>query len=159
MQTTIRLARPDDFTARLPLWQGYQTFYKTAIPPSVTELTWARFHQPGEPMHCAVAEADGGLVGLVHYIAHRSCWTAGDYWYLQDLFVLPQQRGTGVGRALIQHVYASALAQGAARVWWLTHESNTDAMHLYDKVADKSGFVQYRKLLPQSLELADSKLI
>jgi GNAT superfamily N-acetyltransferase len=69
---------------------------------------------------------------------------------LQDLFVLPALRGTGVGRALIQHVYASALAQGASRVWWLTHESNTDAMHLYDKVADKSGFVQYRKLLPQT---------
>lgn len=150
MQSTIRIARPDDFTAWLPLWQGYQAFYKTAIPPSVTELTWARFHQPGEPMHCAVADADGGLVGLVHYIAHRSCWTAGDYWYLQDLFVLPALRGTGVGRALIQHVYASALAQGASRVWWLTHESNTDAMHLYDKVADKSGFVQYRKLLPQA---------
>ena len=150
MQTTIRLAKPEDFAAWLPLWQGYQTFYKTQIPASVTELTWARFHQPGEPMHCAVAEADGGLVGLVHYIAHRSCWTAGDYWYLQDLFVQPPQRGTGIGRALIQHVYDTAQDRGASRVWWLTHESNTDAMHLYDKVADKSGFVQYRKLLPQA---------
>ena len=143
----IRLATPDDYAAWLPLWKGYQQFYKTDIPQSVTELTWRRFSDPAEPMHCALAEADGTVVGMVHYIYHRSCWTAGDYCYLQDLFTLPERRGQGFGRALIQHVYDTAQQQGAARVWWLTHETNTDAMHLYDKVADKSGFVQYRKVL------------
>jgi len=143
----IRLAQAQDYAQWLPLWQGYQTFYKTNIPEAVTQQTWARFLNPAEPMHCAVAEQDGVLVGMVHYIFHRSCWTAGDYVYLQDLFATPELRGKGVGRALIEHVYAIAKAQGGSRVWWLTHETNTDAMHLYDKIADKSGFVQYRKLL------------
>ena len=143
----IRLATPDDYAAWLPLWKGYQQFYKTDIPQAVTELTWRRFADPAEPMHCALAEVEGTVVGMVHYIYHRSCWTAGDYCYLQDLFTAPERRGQGFGRALIQHVYDTARQQGAARVWWLTHETNTDAMHLYDKVADKSGFVQYRKVL------------
>ena len=98
-------------------------------------------------MHVALAVAGGAVVGLVHYIEHRSCWTTGNYMYLQDLFVDPAVRGRGLGRALIEHVYAEAAARGCARVWWLTHESNTDAMVLYDRVADKSGFVQYRKVL------------
>lgn len=143
----IRSAQPTDFVQWLPLWQGYQAFYKTTIPESVTALTWQRFMDPAEPMHCAVAEMDGELVGLVHSIYHRSCWTAGDYVYLQDLFTLPNLRGKGVGRALIEHVYASATHEAAARVWWLTHESNLDAMQLYDRIADKSGFVQYRKMI------------
>jgi GNAT superfamily N-acetyltransferase len=94
-----------------------------------------------------VAEEDDRLVGLVHYIQHRSCWTVGDYVYLQDLFVDPDVRDTGLGRALIEHVYARAAETGASRVWWLTHESNAQAMLLYDRIADKSGFVQYRKVL------------
>ena len=136
-----------DFEAWLALWKGYQAFYKTEIAHDVTALTWKRFLDPKEPMHCAVAEHDGVLVGLVHYIDHRSCWTEGDYRYLQDLYVLPARRGKGIGRALIEHVYAKAAAAGASRVWWLTHESNHDAMQLYDRIADKSGFIQYRKLM------------
>ena len=143
----IRLARPDDRDQWLPLWRGYQTFYKVDLPPEQTALNWQRFHDPAEPMHCAVAEQDGRLLGMVHYIYHRSCWTAGDYCYLQDLFAAPDSRGRGVGRALIEHVYAAAEAAGASRVWWLTHETNTDAMLLYDRIAAKSGFLQYRKLL------------
>lgn len=143
----IRLAQSQDYAQWLALWQGYQTFYKTNIPESVTEQTWARFLNPDEPMHCAVVEQNGVLVGMVHYIFHRSCWTAGDYVYLQDLFATPELRGKGVGRALIEHVYAVAKARGGSRVWWLTHETNIDAMYLYDKIADRSGFVQYRKLL------------
>ena len=81
-------------------------------------------------MHCAVATQDGVLVSIVHYIFHRSCWTMGEYVYLQDLFAAPEQRGKGVGRALIEHVYAAARAQGCSRVHWLTHESNTRAMKL-----------------------------
>jgi GNAT superfamily N-acetyltransferase len=143
----IRPAQATDFDQWLLLWKGYQAFYKTTIADAVTQQTWQRFLDPLEPMHCAVADRDGVLVGLVHYIEHRSCWTTGDYVYLQDLFALPEVRGQGVGRALIEHVYAQATALGASRVWWLTHETNQHAMQLYDRVADKSGFVQYRKLL------------
>ncbi len=143
----IRMAQETDFVQWLPLWKGYQTFYKTCIPEETTAITWSRFHTPAEPMHCAVAEMEGKLIGMVHYIQHRSCWTTGDYVYLQDLFVEPQMRGSGVGRALIEHVYERAAQSGASRVWWLTHESNTDAMLLYNRIADKSGFLQYRKLM------------
>jgi GNAT superfamily N-acetyltransferase len=143
----VRLATPQDFDAWLPLWKGYQVFYKANIPDNVTATTWARFHNPAEPMHCAVAEQDGKLVGMVHYIYHRSCWTEGDYCYLQDLFTAADKRGTGIGRALIEYVYRTAEEAGASRVHWLTHETNHDAMHLYNHIADKSGFVQYRKLL------------
>ncbi len=143
----IRIAQAPDFDQWLPLWKGYQAFYKVDIADEVTRRTWERFLDQREPMHCAVAEIDGVLVGLVHYIFHRSCWTQGDYVYLQDLFTQPDLRGKGVGRALIEHVYACAAKEKAARVWWLTHESNGQAMHLYDQVADKSGFIQYRKVI------------
>lgn len=143
----IRMTCDADFAQWLPLWQGYQTFYKMQIADEVTAKTWARFMDPAEPMHCAVAAVDGNLVGMGHYIFHRSCWTAGDYVYLQDLFSDPQWRGKGVGRAVIEHVYAKAAQAQASRVWWLAHETNTHAMLLYDRIADKSGFVQYRKLL------------
>jgi GNAT superfamily N-acetyltransferase len=143
----IRLARPDDHAQWLPLWKGYQAFYRTDLPDQVTATTWERFHTADEPMHCAVAEIDGQLVGIVHYLYHRSCWTTGDYCYLQDLYAAPEHRGQGIGRALIEHVYATAAQAGASRVHWLTHETNLDAMQLYDRIADKSGFVQYRKLM------------
>ena len=143
----IRMVCETDFENWLPLWQGYQKFYKTVIPDSTTKITWSRFQDQREPMHCAVAEAGSSLIGFVHYIEHRSCWTAGDYFYLQDLYVDPSMRGQGVGRALIEHVYAAAKQAGASRVWWLTHESNREGMRLYDYVAERSGFLQYRKLL------------
>ena len=143
----IRMVRETDFAQWLPLWKGYQLFYKTDIPETTTATTWSRFLDPAEPMHCAVAEAQGQLIGIVHYIEHRSCWTTGDYVYLQDLFVAPDIRGKGVGRALIEHVYAHAAKTGGSSVWWLTHESNAHAMLLYDRIADKSGFIQYRKLM------------
>ena len=143
----IRMAQATDFDPWLVLWKAYQIFYKTNIPEETTAITWSRFHNPSEPMHCAVAELHGKVIGMVHYIEHRSCWTSGDYMYLQDLFVELPMRGRGVGRALIVHVYERAAASGASRVWWLTHESNKDAMFLYDRIADKSGFVQYRKLI------------
>jgi GNAT superfamily N-acetyltransferase len=140
------MAQRPDHAQWLPLWQGYQTFYKVDLGDEVTRTTWERFFDPAEPMHCAVAEGDDGrLVGMVHYIFHRSCWLIQPSCYLQDLFAAPEVRGKGYGRALIEHVYAAAAKAGSARVWWLTHESNTHAMLLYDRIADKSGFVQYRK--------------
>lgn len=143
----VRPVVAGDFDDWLRLWSGYQAFYKVAISEEVTAHTWARLLDPREPMHCELAVRDGKPIGLVHYIFHRSTWTSGDYCYLQDLYVQPEVRGGGVGRALIERVYARAAEQGAARVWWLTHETNETAMALYDRIADKSGFIQYRKLL------------
>ena len=143
----VRPVRADDHDAWLGLWRGYQAFYRVNISEETSRTTWRRLLDPAEPMHGAVAVIDGGCVGLVHHIRHRSCWTEGDYCYLQDLFVAPQTRGRGVGRRLIEHVYAVARAAGCSRVHWLTHETNTQAMQLYDRVADRPGFVQYRKLL------------
>nr|WP_288452236.1 GNAT family N-acetyltransferase [uncultured Pseudomonas sp.] len=137
----------DDHDAWLHLWQGYQRFYATEIPEATTALTWQRFLAADEPMHAALAWQDGRAIGMVHWIFHRSCWTEGDYCYLQDLFVDEQVRGGGTGRGLIEHVYARARQAGASRVHWLTHESNTTAMQLYDRIAERPGFVQYRKKL------------
>jgi GNAT superfamily N-acetyltransferase len=138
---------PGDRAAWEPLWAGYLTFYKASIPPATTDLTWSRFFDGIEPMHACVAEEAGQLIGLVHYLYHRSTWMAGPVCYLQDLFTAEAARGKGVGRALIQAVYAAAKAAGSQRVYWLTHETNATAMRLYDKVAEKPGFVQYRKPL------------
>ena len=92
------------------------------------------------------AYVDGRLCGIVHYLFHRSCWTIGDYCYLQDLYVAEEARNLGLGRALIAAVEDKARAAGASRVYWLTHETNAVARSLYDKLADRSGFIQYRKL-------------
>ena len=142
---TVRPLQRKDREDWLRLWKGYQAFYKVEIDDAVSAITWERLHDPAEPMRCALAlDAAGQPVGLVHWIYHRSNWTVGDYCYLQDLYADPEVRGGGHGRRLIEHVYADAAAHGAARVYWLTHESNTEAMKLYDRIADKPGFVQYR---------------
>ena len=130
-----------------PLWKGYLTFYKATLPPEQNDLTWARLHDPAEPMHLLGAYVDGKLEGIVHYLFHRSTWTDGNYCYLQDLFVAEGGRNHGLGRALIDAVYDKAREAGASRVYWLTQESNDTARALYDKVADRPGFIQYRKLL------------
>ena len=145
----IRRLREDERAKWAPLWAGYQAFYKTQIPDEVSDLTWTRFHDEDEPVYLLGAfEADGEtLLGIVHYIFHRSCWTAGPYCYLQDLFTVPEARGRGVGRALIEAVYERAGQAGASRVWWLTQETNYAGRMLYDRVADRPGFIQYRKQL------------
>jgi GNAT superfamily N-acetyltransferase len=142
----IRPFSPEDRAAWEVLWQGYLTFYKASIPAEATETTWRRFQDPAEPVHGLGAFVDGEMVGIVHYLFHRSTWTIGDYCYLQDLFTNEAARGKGVGRTLIEAVYGKAQADGASRVYWLTHETNTDAQALYDKVAARSGFIQYRKM-------------
>lgn len=147
MPLTIRPLVSSDRAQWEPLWKGYQAFYKTTIPDDVTDLTWSRFHDAREPMHALGAFDGEALLGIVHYIFHRSCWTRGDYCYLQDLFTAQGARGKGVGRALIEAVYGKAKEQGANRVHWLTQHDNATAMLLYDNIADKSGFVQYRKIL------------
>src|SRR6185369_7188004 len=143
---TIRAIRADERADWEPLWKGYQAFYKVVISELTTAMTWARLHDPAEPMEVLGAYMDDRLCGIVHYLFHRSCWTIGDYCYLQDLFVAEGVRNLGLGRALILAVEERARAAGASRVYWLTHETNTDARAVYDRLAERSGFIQYRKL-------------
>ncbi len=147
----IRAAVKDDFPQWKQLWDGYNAFYgragETALLPEVTQMTWSRFFDAYEPVHAMVAEGSGQLLGLVHFLFHRSTTQIAPVCYLQDLFTVEEARGKGVGRALITAVYQRALAAGSPRVYWQTHETNRVAMQLYDKVAEKSGFVVYRKTL------------
>ena len=140
----LRALGPADHDHWMPLWRGYQAFYKVDIPAATSAVTWQRLLDAAEPMAGALAWQGARAIGLVHWIYHRSCWTVGNYCYLNDLFVEPGLRGAGTGRLLIEHVYAQAAAAGCSRVYWLTHESNTTAMQLYDRIAERSGFVQYR---------------
>ena len=147
---TIRFVIPADYAQWLPLWEGYNAFYErsgpTALAPDITAMTWARFFDSYEPVHALVAESGGELLGLTHYLFHRSTTSIAPTCYLQDLFTSAAARGKGVGRALIEGVYAQARLAGSSRVYWQTHETNHTAMQLYDKVAEHSGFVVYRKL-------------
>jgi GNAT superfamily N-acetyltransferase len=147
MNITIRPLTLSDRAAWQTLWTGYLSFYKTTLPPEQFDLTWSRLHDAAEPMHVLGAFEGDTPLGIVHFIFHRSCWTAGSYCYLQDLFTVAEARGKGVGRALIDAVYVAAKAKGANRVHWLTHETNARAMVLYNDVADRTGFLQYRKIL------------
>ncbi len=130
-----------------PLWQGYLDFYKTLLAPDVTDATWRRFLDPIEPIHALVAEIDGHLVGLAHYLLHRSTWAPECYCYLEDLFVSQAVRGHGVGRALIGAVEAAAADAGASRLYWTTQSANSQAQLLYEKLAERTDFIQYRKSL------------
>lgn len=145
----VREALPQDFDRWQPLWAGYNAFYErvgpTAVPEAVALLTWSRFFDAYEPMHALVAEKDGALLGLAHIIYHRNTTMTGPTCYLQDLFTAPDARGHGVGRALIEAVYDRARAAGSTRVYWQTHETNITAQRLYDAVADRSGFIVFRK--------------
>jgi ribosomal protein S18 acetylase RimI-like enzyme len=141
----VRPLRLDDRAVWTQLWRGYLDFYKTQLGDAQYALTWQRIHDPAEPQFGYVAEVGSSVEGLVHIIFHRSGWTDAASCYLQDLYVNPQTRGTQVGKAMIDHAFRVAQAAGSAGVYWLTHETNTYAMRLYDRVAIKTGFVQYRK--------------
>lgn len=143
----VRPVALGDRAAWEPLWQGYNTFYRRKVEPEITDTTWSRFFDGYEPVHALVAERAGDLLGIVHYLFHRSTTLIGPTCYLQDLFTAEFARGQGVGRALIEGVYERARTAGAGRVYWQTHETNLVAMKLYDKVAERSGFVVYRKQL------------
>ena len=148
MAVHVRPVKPQDFEQWLPLWTGYNTFYERVLPGEITRTTWARFFDAYEPVHALVAEKDHRLIGLVHYIYHRSTVMLHPTCYLQDLFTAKAARGLGAGRALIAAVYDIAAKAGSSRVYWLTHESNAAARGLYDKVAEQPGFIQYRKQIP-----------
>lgn len=148
----IRPLERTDYQQWLVLWDGYNKFYgrsgPTALAPEITQMSWARFFDAYEPMHALVAASGGTkLVGLVHYIFHRSTTMLGPTCYLQDLFTDESLRGKGIGRALIEAVYEKARIAGSGRVYWLTHETNITAQKLYDKVAERSGFILYRKTI------------
>jgi GNAT superfamily N-acetyltransferase len=143
----VRPVAQTDYDAWKPLWDGYNAFYgrenETALPREVTETTWRRFFDPAEPVHALVAEDAKQLIGLTHYLFHRSTTRIELTCYLQDLFTAPAERGRGVGRALIQAVYERASAAGVTRVYWQTHTSNAAGRLLYDKVAQHLGFIVY----------------
>ena len=147
----IRSINESDYAQWLPLWDGYNAFYgrqgETALDPNITQTTWARFLNDHEPVNAFVAEQNGQLVGLVHFIFHRSTTRLTDVCYLQDLYVSKELRGAGIGRKLIQAVYARALAAGSTRVYWQTQDSNTTGRALYDKVAKHLGFIVYSQEL------------
>jgi GNAT superfamily N-acetyltransferase len=141
----IRSVDAEDFAQWKRLWEGYNQFYERTLAPEITQMCWARFFDAYEPVHALVAEIDGQLLGLVHYIFHRNTIMLGPVCYLQDLFTAEAARGQGVGRALIEAVYERAKEARSSRVYWQTHETNLTAMKLYDQVAERSGFVVYRK--------------
>jgi len=146
-EIVVRPIRREDFDAWLPLWRGYLAFYKADVAEEVTRLTFSRFFDAYEPMHAFVAEREGRLIGVVQYLYHRNTWMIAPVCYLQDLFTAAEARGQGVGRALIEAVYAAAREAGSPRVYWMTQEGNARARILYEKIADRSGFIQYRKAL------------
>lgn len=143
----IRPVSQQDHAAWLPLWQAYLTFYKAELPDAVSASTWQRFLDPAEPTNAALAWLDGKAVGMVHFIYHRSNWSVANACYLQDLLVDPGQRGTGIGRLLIEHVYATAKANNCDKVHWLTHETNATAIQLYERIAERPGYIQFRKMI------------
>ncbi|MBJ9974407.1 GNAT family N-acetyltransferase [Pseudomonas sp. S75] len=142
---TLRPITLDDHAAWLPLWQAYLRFYTTELPDEVTASTWQRLLDPSEPTHSTLAWVEGKAVGMVNFIYHRSNWSIENSCYLQDLYVHEHQRGLGIGRQLIEHVYATAKAADCIKVHWLTHETNATAIALYEQVAERPGFIQFRK--------------
>lgn len=143
----VRPVEQDDFAAWQPLWDGYNAFYgregETALPDEITRTTWQRFFDPSEPVFALVALSEGKLVGLTHYLYHRSTTRLELTCYLQDLFTQESERGRGIGRLLIEGVYREARTAGVKRVYWQTHETNAAGRLLYDKVAKHAGFVVY----------------
>jgi len=148
MTITTRPFIQDDYKQWHKLWQGYLAYYKSAIAPEITAATWARLLDPSSGVEgfCAV-NAEGALVGIVHYLFHPVTWATGPRCYLEDLFTDKQARGFGAGRALIEAVSEAAKAANADQVYWLTEDYNKRAHYLYDKVATKTPFIKYMKTL------------
>ncbi|MFZ6642670.1 GNAT family N-acetyltransferase [Undibacterium sp. TC4M20W] len=150
-KVVVRAVTKEDFANWSVLWEGYNQFYErtgpNALPETVTLRTWERFFDCYEPIYALVAEQDGQLVGLAHYLYHRTTSRIEASCYLNDLFTSSDKRGQGVGRALIEAVYEQAKLAGSTVVYWGTHETNETAQKLYRQVADRSGFILYKKIL------------
>jgi GNAT superfamily N-acetyltransferase len=150
-EVIVRPVAPTDFDQWLGLWNGYNAFYgrsgAEALPDEVTQTSWARFFDAQEPVHALVAESGATLVGLAHYLFHRSTTAIAPVCYLQDLFTSEAARNRGVAARLVDRVCEAAASAGAARVYWQTHETNETARRLYDRIAERSGFIVYRKAI------------
>jgi len=143
MGADIRNAEAGDFEAWMPLWQGYLTFYKVTIPPEITTATWARILDPMNPLTCRVASVDGKLVGFAHHHTHLTTWDVRPTCYLEDLFVNPEVRGSGVGRALIDDLVALGKARDWMSIYWITADDNKTAQTLYDSYNKRDPFIRY----------------
>ncbi|MFR9721130.1 N-acetyltransferase family protein [Aeromonas diversa] len=147
MHITIRPVARDDYAQWRQLWDGYNAFYgregDTALPEPITQMSWERFFDPSEPVHALVAVEDQIVIGLVHYLFHRSTTRLHDVCYLQDLFTEPQHRGRRIGRRLVEAVYAAARAAGSGRVYWQTQATNVAGRALYNQIARHGGFIVY----------------
>ena len=144
---TIRSPATADYLQWRLLWDGYNAFYgragHTAVPEEISDATWRRFFDPAEPMRALVAEVDGELAGIAHYLYHRSTNHLENLCYLEDLFTAHTKRHRGVASALIHGVCDCARAAGATRIYWMTHESNATAIALYTRLAERSGFIVF----------------
>jgi GNAT superfamily N-acetyltransferase len=142
----IRPLRPGDKAHWRSLWTGYLQFYNASVPEAVYASTFARLlGDDPRDFNALVAEVDGQLLGLTHYLFHRHAWKIEEVCYLQDLYVDPGARGLGLGRTLIEAVYARADAAGAPAVYWLTQDFNTTARQLYDRIAQVTPFIRYNR--------------
>ena len=144
MTLTIRAIEEKDKDQWLKLWAGYLEFYKSTISPEQTDLTWKRLINNELKMFGFVAESEEGVIGFTHCLFRPSTWTETDYCYLEDLFVNPNIRGKGIGRALMNKVFELAKEKNSKRVYWTTQEFNKTARVLYDSITPVSEFVQYR---------------
>jgi GNAT superfamily N-acetyltransferase len=142
--TAVRPLVPSDEAVWRPLWRAYLAFYETELPEEIYAASFARLVDPAVTDYAGlIAETDGEAVGIVHYIFHRHGWRIEPVCYLQDLYVAPEARGTGAGRALIEAVYAAADAAGAPSVYWLTQAENATARRLYDRIGRATSFIKY----------------
>jgi len=146
MSITIRPLETGDKPAWAPLWRAYLDFYETALPETVYDTTFARLTSPDHPdQNGLLALAGGRAAGLVHFIYHPHNWRVEKVCYLQDLYTAPEARGQGVGRALIEAVYARADTDGCPAVYWLTQDFNTTARQLYDRIGTLTPFIKYTR--------------
>jgi len=145
MPVRVRPLAASDHEAWLPLWRGYLQFYKTSVPDTVTDTTWGRLLDPESGIFGFGAFREDRLVGFVHFLYHPVTWSVSERCYLEDLFVHPDERNSGAGRALIEAVYRHADKAGADQVYWLTAQSNAEARKLYDRIGQATPFVKYRR--------------
>jgi GNAT superfamily N-acetyltransferase len=143
----VRPVERADYAGWRPLWDGYNRFYgregPSALPENISEATWERFFSREEPVHALVAVQGGRVIGIAHFLFHRSTTRLTDVCYLQDLFTAEEARGRGAGRELVHAVYEAARAAGSTRVYWQTKATNAPARALYDKIAEHQGFIVY----------------
>jgi GNAT superfamily N-acetyltransferase len=143
----LRDARLDDESDFRRLWQGFLDGYGLTLPAEVTDFTWARLMDPANALTARLACIDGVAQGFAIHQHHPSTWVMGDDGYLEDLFVAPEARGRGLGRALIEDLVAIARQNGWRRLYWLTEIENTTARRLYDQFCDNDGHIRYRMTL------------